>query len=135
MARPQTWNLAHTLHGHMFWVQDFTPKYSVIYNFFLSIIQFIPTKKWFFLYVTLISNYVHLFIHVFPKKISFWAQIVTIKSKTFQQEVNLWQTAYVQSYILPQRWNFLHGQCPCVRDKFHVWKNNQILLSFKNESI
>ena len=32
----------------------------------------------------------------------------------------LQQTAYVNSFILPQGCKILHGQSPCVRDKFHV---------------
>ena len=35
--------------------------------------------------------------------------------------MNLRQTVYGQSHVLPQGGTILHGQCPCVRDKFHVW--------------
>ena len=38
-----------------------------------------------------------------------------------QGEENLQHIAYVQGSILPQGGKILHGQCPCVRDKFHVW--------------
>ena len=38
----------------------------------------------------------------------------------FKQFVNLRQTAYVQGPILPKGGKLLHGQCSCVRDKFHV---------------
>ena len=42
------------------------------------------------------------------------------KSLNWQGEENVQQKAYVQGIILPQGGKVLHGQCPCVRDKFHV---------------
>ena len=42
------------------------------------------------------------------------------KSLNLQGEENLRQIAYVQGIILPQGGKILHGQCLCVRDKFHV---------------
>ena len=52
---------------------------------------------------------------------SIWPRKLTKNRKTLQWYVNLRQTAYVQSFILPQGGKNLHGHCPWVRDKFHVW--------------
>ena len=48
----------------------------------------------------------------------FWTPPET--GKHCNDEWTLRQTAYVESFILPQGGNNLHGQCPCIRDKFHV---------------
>ena len=45
----------------------------------------------------------------------------TKKMYTLQWQVNLRQTPYFQSFILPKGGQNLRGKYPCVRDKIHVW--------------
>ena len=69
---PQTWNLAQTLHGHKFFEQSFTPKYSVNYNFLCQ------EEFNFYPHVTLICFYTHLCTHV-SKFVLHWTKKIRHK--------------------------------------------------------
>ena len=118
----QTWNLSHTLHGQKFFGKDFTPKHSMKCVSFLEMKPFVWGRKNVLppVYPSFLP-YPPLY-HCFPKFYSIGPIKLTKKCLTLQQQVNLKPTAYGQSLILRQGGQILHGQCPWVRDKFHVWR-------------
>ena len=109
----QAWNLAHTLHGHMYGCKDFTSNNSVNYVYFVKV-------KYLVQYFTQIFINAHLHIQTFPNLAlldqKYWW-------KRVQQCDKMW--IYDKQHILLKtfpKWDRVsQGQCQCVHDKFHVW--------------
>ena len=86
-----------------------TPKYSIRNNF--------PCQQYL---------YIHLFTHI-SLILLHWTKNKNIKEQKIQIRRELQQLLYVHRSILFKGDNNLHGQCPCVCDKFYVCLESYLL--------
>ena len=116
----QTLNLAHTLRGQRFLGNILPQNIAQITSFLVNkTVGPKDTKIVLFLFYPHFLLYINI-DHCFPQFYCIGPTILPKKSSILQQEVNFRQTASVHFIILPQEGKILHGQCPCVCDKFHV---------------